>query len=61
MALQAEGATRRLVVYDFTETRAGAHPPPGLADGSGYLLAAAYGGDDRLFAHPARREVGCWA
>lgn len=50
-----------LVVYEFTEDRAGTHPVSWLKDWRGYLVADAYAGYDRLFQSGAIREVGCWA
>ena len=51
----------RLAAYDFSETRAGAHPQAWLRDWRGYLVADAYGGYDALYANPELREVACWA
>lgn len=51
----------RLAAYEFTVSRAGIHPQSFLAGWSGYLVADAYTGYDRIFANPNLKEVACWA
>jgi transposase len=52
----------KLTAYEFTQSRAGAHPR-GFLQGwkGGYFIADAYSGYDRLFDNPNIREVGCWS
>lgn len=73
MPLQEKGATvkarawgwvdplRRLTAYEFTVSRAGIHPQSFLTGWTGYLVADAYTGYDRIFANPDIKEAGCWA
>lgn len=50
------------VFYDFTRTRAGHWCQDLLRGYSGYVVADAYSGHDRLFIGDGRaREVACWA
>jgi transposase len=50
-----------LVAYEFTASRAGAHPQGFLGTWEGHLVVDAYSGYDRLFLNPRLQEVGCWS
>jgi transposase len=49
------------VVFEFAESRAGAHPLQYLAEYEGYLQVDAYGGHAALYERGDIIEVGCWA
>ncbi|QCC00675.1 hypothetical protein CMPELA_08500 [Cupriavidus necator] len=49
------------VLFEFAESRAGAHPLNFLRDYHGYLQAAAYSGHDALCRTGRIIEGGCWA
>ncbi len=49
------------VLFEFAESRAGAHPLNFLRDYHGYLQADAYSGHDALYRTGRIIEVGCWA
>jgi transposase len=52
---------KKLIFYDYQETRAGRHAYEILRDFEGHIQADAYSGYDQVYTDPARREVGCWA
>jgi transposase len=62
-------ATARIWVYrsalatafQFTTTRAGAHPAAFLGDYRGYIIADAYAGHERLYGADRATAIGCWA
>jgi len=47
--------------YHYTENRAGVHPQTVLADYTGFLVADAYAGFDRIFIAGTAIEIACWA
>jgi len=47
--------------YHYTENRAGVHPQTVLADYTGFLVADAYAGFDRIFIAGKAIEIACWA
>jgi hypothetical protein len=49
------------VVFEFAESRAGAHPLLYLNEYKGYLQADAYSGHGALYERGDIIEVGCWA
>jgi hypothetical protein len=47
--------------YHYTENRAGVHPQTVLIDYTGFLVADAYAGFDRIFIAVTAIEIACWA
>lgn len=47
--------------YHYTENRAGVHPQTVLIDYTGFLVADAYAGFDRIFIAGTAIEIACWA
>lgn len=54
-------ASRRCVIYEFADSRAGEHARAMLGDWRGTLLTDDYSGYKALFATGQVKEAGCWA